>query len=180
MFVCLMGLWFGGQLPLPLLLHNFVKLHSGSGILHRRMALPPSLRTQETGPSRTSVHSETFLSHDDMNARRIPSLPGFHGWRWPWWVSSATHTHSRESRPSGWAEGFETCLWSGYRGESNRGPWSRCGWRGQSPPSPWAAAGSADRGDIRSLNSSSLYSRNCQSSKLWNRIIRREMYMTTY
>lgn len=41
--LALTGLWFGGQLPLPLLLHHFVKLHSGSGVLHRRVTLLPSL-----------------------------------------------------------------------------------------------------------------------------------------
>lgn len=44
----LAGLWFGGQLPLPLLLHHFVKLHGGFGVLHRRVAPLPSLRTQES------------------------------------------------------------------------------------------------------------------------------------
>lgn len=61
----LTGLWFGGQFPLPLLLHHFVKLHSGFGILHRRVALLPSLRTQD----RTSL--ETFLYHDNMNTLNI-------------------------------------------------------------------------------------------------------------
>lgn len=38
----------GRQFPLPLLLHHFVKLHSGSSVLNRRVALLPGLRTQKT------------------------------------------------------------------------------------------------------------------------------------
>lgn len=68
----LTGLWFGGQFPLPLLLHHFVKLHSGFGILHRRVALLPSLRTQE----RTSL--ETFFKswwHEDLIFSQLCRVP---------------------------------------------------------------------------------------------------------
>lgn len=59
----LAGLWFGGQLPLPLLLHHFVKLHGGFGVLHRRVAPLPSLRTQDrTGRG-------VFLNHVDKNTK---------------------------------------------------------------------------------------------------------------
>ena len=142
-------LWFGGQFSLPLHLHHFVQLHSGFGIFHRGVSLPPSLRRQERTSLSFTLTIKT-LSQCHRGKGKIDYctieivLPGCHGWRWPWWVSWARHTRALRCRPWCWAEGFETCPWSRQWGESNRGPWSRCGQRVQSPPSHWAASGSAD------------------------------------
>lgn len=68
---------FGGQCPLPLLFHHFVKVHGGSGVLHRRVAPLSSLDVSvEDGLGEplqrgALVLGETSLLVEQRDSRRV-------------------------------------------------------------------------------------------------------------